>query len=402
MTQGSAVTYEASRGFASVELGAALSPATQFRIGSITKTVTAAAILRLAADGRLDIDKPIATWLPTFPNATAITVRELLNHTSGVSDEWEAPLTDVLDTPARLALIGKAKPGFAPGTDWSYSNSGYMVLGAILEKITGKPWDEAERALVLQPLGIPTMGYHGDTAVIPGLAAGYTVGADGKLARPVLYSIAGPGAAGSLTADARAVALLPHQLATAAAPWPSVFKAMATPARVGDTMLPYGLGTVPGTLRGTPVVEHSGGIEGFTAHYVYIPGKDTSVAVLENSDAPAVPARALARRIAALAIGKPYPTFTPATWSSTALASVAGSYDIGDGSQHVITVQGGTLRIRRSGGPTKGLVTAQGDILYYAGDGTDFIHVARDANGAVVAIEFHADGAEASRREKRR
>lgn len=401
LLQGATVVFEASRGLASVELRVPLSPASQFRIGSITKTVTAAAILRLAADGRLDIDKPIATWLPTFPNAAHITVRQLLNHTAGVSDEWEAPLAQSLDTSARMALIGAAKPSFAPGTDWSYSNSGYMLLGAILEKITGKPWDAAEQALVLGPLGIRGMGYHDDATLVPGLAPGYTMKAGGTLARPVLYSITGPGAAGSLTSDARTVALLPHALATGAEPWPKLFHAMATPARIGDVELPYGLGMVPGTLRGTPIVEHSGGIEGYTAHYVYVPGRDISVAVLENSDAPRIPARSLARRIAALAIGHPYPTFTEATWPAKALDAVAGSYDIGGGSKHVISVQGHGLRIQRDDGPAKTLVTAAGDILYYAGDGTDFIHVVRDASGAVVAIEFHADGADASRREKR-
>lgn len=286
ISQGGHIVYAEARGLASMELGVPLEAASVLRIGSLTKTITAATILRLHAQGRIDLDARLSTWLPEFPHAKDITVRELLTHTSGVSDGWNAPLTDVLDTPGLVRHIGSVPLDFAPGTDWRYSNSGYMLLGAILEKITGKPWYKAENDLVLAPLGLTHTGFHDDAAIVPRMAPGYSVDEAGKVVRPVAYSISGPGAAGGMTSTASDIAMLLHGLATGHVPGKQAFQAMVTSVRIGDVDLPYGMGMVPGTLRGTSVVEHSGGIEGYSAHYVYLPGEDIAVAVLENSDAP--------------------------------------------------------------------------------------------------------------------
>ncbi|NID05653.1 beta-lactamase family protein [Luteibacter jiangsuensis] len=399
--KGGRLIYSASRGLSSVELNVALAPASRFRIGSLTKTVTAAAILKLQADGRLALDDSIAKWLPGFPGSAGITVHELLNHTSGVSDAWDAPLAEPLDTAHRLALIGKAGTDFPPGTDWRYSNSGYMVLGAILEKITGLSWSNAERKLVLEPLGIDAIGFHDDATVVPGMASGYSTTAADVVAKPPLYSITGPGAAGALDSDAGSVAMLLHRLATGPAPWPAIFRSMATGARLGPHELPYGLGTIPGDLHGVAIVEHSGGIEGYSAYYVYAPGQDVAVAVLENSDAPKVAARSLARRIAALALGVPYRTFEPAAWKPEAINALAGAYVIDGDSRHVIAVRNGVPWIRRDTGPEKRLVPSAGNVLIYANDGTDFIEPVLNERGAVIALKFHADGQPSARVEKR-
>jgi D-alanyl-D-alanine carboxypeptidase len=395
------LVYAKARGLSSIELNVPLASTSRIRIGSLTKTVTAAAILKLETEGRLKLEDPIAKWLPDFPGGSGITVGEVLNHTSGISDAWEAPLATPLDTAARLALIGKARSDFAPGTDWRYSNSGYMVLGAILEKITGLGWSDAERKLVLDPLGVDAVGFHDDAAIVPGMASGYSATATGVITKPVLYSITGPGAAGALDGDAASFAMLLHRLATGPAPWPAIFRSMAIPARLGTTDLPYGLGTVPGKLHGVAVVEHSGGIEGYSAYYVYAPTQDVAVTVLENSDAPKVTARSLARRIAALALGVPYRSFEPSTWPSETINALAGAYVIEDGSRHLIVIRNGSPWIHRDRGPEKQLIPAAGNVLIYANDGTDFIEPVWNGRNAVIALKFHADGEASSRLEKR-
>ncbi|MET0254287.1 MAG: serine hydrolase [Luteibacter sp.] len=393
--------YANARGLASVELGVPLNPRSVFRVGSLTKTVTAATVMQLNAQGKLDLDAPIARWLPTFPRADVVTVRQLLSHTSGVSDGWTAQLTDTMDPASRLKAIAAAPPDFPSGTDWRYSNSGYMLLGAIIEKITGKSWFDAERDLVLAPLGIRDVAYHGDDEVVPGLVPGYTVDARGELARPVMYSITGPGAAGGLSASANGIAALLHGLATGRVPGATAFRQMIQPARIGTVDLPYGLGMVPGTVQGVAVTEHSGGIEGYLAHYIYVPSVDLAVVVLENSDAPTVSPRSLARRLTALVLGKPYRIFAPVVWEPGQLDGFAGTYRIPGGGAHVIEVHDGAAWIHRDDGPAKRLVTSAGDILTYAGDGIDYVHVVRDAKGHVVAIEFHDDGRAEGRREHR-
>lgn len=394
--------YANARGLASVELDVPLTADSVFRIGSLTKTVTAATVMQLRAQGKLDLDMPIARWLPAFPRADKITIRQLLSHTSGVSDAWSAPLTDVMDSAARLKAIAAAPPDFAPGSDWRYSNSGYMVLGSIIEKITGQSWFDAERDVVLAPLGVHGIAYHGDDAVVPALVSGYTLDAQGNVARPVMYSMTGPGAAGGLSASAGGLAELLRGLAKGPVPGGAAFGQMIQPARIGPTELPYGFGIVPGSVQGVAVAEHSGGIEGYAAHYVYVPSADIAVVVLENSDAPAVSARSLARRLTALVLGKPYRDFPPVGWEPRRLADIAGTYAIPGGGAHVIEVRAGAAWIHRDHGAAKRLVTSTDDTLTYAGDGIDYLDVVRDARGHPVAIEFHDDGKAAGRREPRR
>lgn len=394
--------YASARGLASVELGVPLTADSVFRIGSLTKTVTAATVMQLHAQGKLDLDAPIVRWLPSFPRADTVTVRQLLSHTSGVSDAWSARLTDAMDSAARLKAIASVPPDFAPGSDWRYSNSGYMVLGAIIEKITGESWFDAERDLVWAPLHVRGMAFHDDDTVVHGMATGYTVDARGEVARPVMYSITGPGAAGGLSASAGSVAALLHGLATGSVPGPAAFREMSHPARIGRVDLPYGLGMVPGHVQGVVVAEHSGGIEGYVSHYVYVPSADIAVVVLENSEAPAVPARSLARRLAALALGKPYRTFRAIDWAPHQLDGIAGTYVIPGGGTHIIEVRAGSAWIHRDKGPAKRLVTSVDDTLTYAGDGIDYIQIVRDAKGRAIAIDFHDDGRPEGRREGRR
>ncbi|MEX1827763.1 serine hydrolase domain-containing protein [Luteibacter sp. CQ10] len=401
VSQGGRIVYAQARGLASMELGVPMETGSVLRIGSLTKTITAASILRLQAQGRIDLDARLSTWLHGFPHAKDITVRELLTHTSGVSDGWDVPLTDVLDTPGLVRHIGSVPLDFAPGTDWRYSNSGYMLLGALLEKITGKPWYQAENDLVLAPLGLTHTGFHDDAAIVPRMASGYSVDAAGKVVRPVAYSISGPGAAGGMTSTASDIAMLLHGMATGNVPGRQAFQAMSTPARIGDVDLPYGMGMVPGTLRGTAVVEHSGGIEGYSAHYVYLPGEDIAVAVLENSDAPTWLARSLAHRIAATVMGRPYRFFAAKAWSASSLGAVAGTYAIKDGGCHAVVVKNGSAWIRRDDGPQRKLDAASDDVLVYAGDGIDYLRPERDRSGAVTGLEFHADGADTGRVERR-
>lgn len=394
--------YASARGLASVELGVPLTIDSVFRIGSLTKTVTAATVMQLHAQGKLDLDAPIARWLPSFPRADTVTVRQLLSHTSGVSDAWSAALTDAMDSTARLKAIASAPPDFAPGSDWHYSNSGYMVLGAIIEKVTGESWFDAERDLVLAPLHVRGVAFRDDNAVVPAMVPGYTVDARGDIARPIMYSIAGPGAAGGLSASAGGFAALLHGLATGSVPGPAAFREMAHSARIGPVDLPYGLGMVPGHVQGVVVAEHSGGIEGYVSYYVYVPSADIAVVVLENSDTPAVQARSLARRLTALALGKPYRSFRAIDWAPHRLDAIAGTYVIPGGGMHIIEVRAGSAWMQRDNGPAKRLVTSAGDMLTYAGDGIDYVQIMRDANGRVIAIDFHDDGKSEGRRERRR
>jgi CubicO group peptidase (beta-lactamase class C family) len=401
VARGDQVLYRGAAGMASLELGVPLSADQRFHIGSITKTLTAATVLKLAAMHELSPDDTLDRYLPDFPNGARITLAQLLDHTSGVSDDWEASPAETLDTQALVKRIASKAPDFAPGTAWRYSNSGYMLLGAVIERVTGQPWDRAIRELVLAPSGMEHTLYGGDESIVPGQVDGYSVDAKGAIVRAPFASMTGPAAAGAMTSSVDDLFKFLRALHGDLLP-PAMLHAMTSPkATVNGQPVPYGYGIAIGTVRGKPVLEHTGGIPGFAAQFTYFPEQDVSVVVLANTDGGQPNPRALAHRLGALAVGDPYTAWIPRALSAREAQALAGSYRISADSTHTLGIRDGKLTIRREGGPERELAAAAGDVLYYASDGTDYIHVVRDAKGRPIALEFHADGMPASRKEPR-
>ncbi|UPG93888.1 serine hydrolase domain-containing protein [Luteibacter aegosomatissinici] len=402
VTRNGQVIYQAARGEASVELHVPMKPGNILRIGSITKTVTAATILTLVHQGKLSLSDPLSRFFPDFPEGSTITIAQLLSHTAGISDAWNADPTQPLDTKTLVVLIAKQPLDFKPGSEWRYSNSGYMLLGAVIEKVTGKPWRDAMAELVLAPFGMTHTDYFADDVVVPSAAQGYSADATGKTTRPPFVSITGPMTAGALTSTSQDIAQLGDALNNPLMFPPDLLKAMTTPAKLSDgTEAPYGYGLFPMTVRGEPAYGHNGGIEGFSSQFVYIPKAHVSVAVLVNSDAGTPSARAIALQLAAAAIGKPYKTFVDKKLDDKQRQAIVGNYRIDGNSVHAITQKYGELYVQRAPGPKRHLVSAEGDVLYYAGEGTDYFHVVKGADGRVTAVEFFSDGMAPPRIEKR-
>lgn len=396
------VIYQAARGQASIELQVPIKPGDRFRIGSITKTVTAATILTLVHQGKLALTDPLSKFLPDFPGGTGITIAQLLSHTAGISDAWNADPAQPLDTKELISLIAKQPLDFKPGSEWRYSNSGYMLLGAVIEKLTGEAWHAAETQWVLAPFGMTHTGYFPDEAMVPGAVQGYSADASGKPTRPPFVSISGPMAAGALTSTSEDIARLAVGLNNPSIFPPDLLRAMTTPAKLADGGdAPYGYGLFLTTVRGEPAYGHNGGIEGFSSQFLYLPKAHVSVAVLVNSDAGAPSARAIALQLAAAAIGKPYRTFEDQKLGDKERQAIVGDYQISGESVHAITEDHGELYIQRAPGPKRHLLAARGDLLYYAGEGTDYLHVVKGADGRVSAVEFFTDGMGPARVEKR-
>jgi CubicO group peptidase (beta-lactamase class C family) len=169
-----------SYGMANLEDGIAATPATNYRLASVTKQFTAASILLLAEDGRLKLDDRLRTWLPSMPPATdAITIRHLLTHTSGLIDYEDVMAPDateqVLDADVLRLLETQDRLYFAPGTSWRYSNSGYALLSLIVERASGQRFPDFLRTRIFQPLGMDhTLAYVRDGPEIANRAFGYS------------------------------------------------------------------------------------------------------------------------------------------------------------------------------------------------------------------------------------
>jgi CubicO group peptidase (beta-lactamase class C family) len=396
------VLYRAARGRASLALDVALSPDQVFRIGSLTKTFTAAAILKLSAAGKLSIQDPLAKFLPDYPGGGTISLAQLLGHTAGISDAWEVDATKPHSTGALVKLIAAQAPDFAPGTAWAYSNSGYMLLGAVLEKVTGQPWHLALQSLLTKPLGLTQTAFHPDDEIVPGSVVGYSQNERGEPILAPYVSATGPGAAGALSSTVDDMFHFLHALTTGRALPPKLYEAMSS-AKTTATGKPtsYGYGLMLGTVRGEPVVEHNGGVEGFASQMTYFPKQHVTVIVLANTDAGAPSPRSLAHRLGAVAIGKPYPALVPIKAAARLTQELCGSYRIDASSKRTLSVEADVLLVQREGGPKRPLAISSGEKLFFPHDGTDYFQVVRDTRGKVIALDFYPDGSAPARRETR-
>ncbi|MEO9131384.1 MAG: serine hydrolase domain-containing protein [Sphingomonas sp.] len=258
-----------------------------YQIASISKQFAAAAILLLQADGKLSLDDTVSKYVPDITNGDTITIRQLLSHTSGLQDYWpqdysfKAMATPV--SPQGIVDRWAKKPlDFTPGTKWQYSNTGYVVAGMIVEKVSGQPLLEFLKAHIFKPLGITA--YDQDLAIGAGFPQGYGRAAMGPV-RPV--TPAAPGwlfSAGELSMSARDlakwdVARIDHSILTA-----EDWKAQETPVKLADgSSNGYGLGVSTGTTSGRRYVEHSGEAVGFLSENVVYPDEKAAVVVLTNS-----------------------------------------------------------------------------------------------------------------------
>ena len=162
-------------GRANLELAAPVNARTVFRVGSLTKQFTAAGVLLLAEQGKLNIDDRLSSYLPNFPRADEVTLRDLLNHTSGIHNFTEGPVIDKISTSGATVKelvtdIASQSPlyDFEPGKGWWYSNSNYALLGAVIEKVSGESWGAFMKAEIFDKLGMADTAADNARDVVPG------------------------------------------------------------------------------------------------------------------------------------------------------------------------------------------------------------------------------------------
>jgi CubicO group peptidase (beta-lactamase class C family) len=173
--------FEGACGLADRERGVASTPLTQFRVGSMNKMLTAVAALQLVQAGTLRLSAPLGTYIPDYPNAKVasnVTLHHLLTHTGGTGDifgpKFAAHRSELRTTEDYLRLYGTRSPRFAPGTRWRYSNYGFMLLGAVIERVSGTSYYDHVAARVLAPAGMTATGSAPEDSLVPGRAVGYT------------------------------------------------------------------------------------------------------------------------------------------------------------------------------------------------------------------------------------
>jgi CubicO group peptidase (beta-lactamase class C family) len=277
-----AIVFEHSYGWANLEWKVPNTASTKFRLGSVTKQFTAAAILLLEERGKLKLDDPVAKFIPEAPSAWGkVTLYHLLTHTSGIPDFSDFPDYATLKLspidPARaLERLRDLPLGFTPGEKYSYNNTGYVVLGYVVERVSGQSYETFLRENILKPLKMNDSGYDSNSAVVPRRASGYAPGPGGLTNAPYIdmHVPLGSGGLYSTTEDLLrwTQGLFGGKVLSAAS-----LSKMTTPNR--DY---YALGLVVHTVGGRKVIEHEGSIEGFNALLAYYPESRVTVVVLAN------------------------------------------------------------------------------------------------------------------------
>lgn len=312
------IIYSEAFGVTDKENATAATARSVLQIGSITKQFTAAAILRLAERGALTLDDRIEKFVPEFdPRGRTVTVRQLLSHTSGLARTWYPPNTPVNATlPVTRQQTVKALNGqpflSTPGTQWSYSNAGYTLLGYAIESITGMSYADFIRTELALPIGLLDTGVCGTSGLpIPegyGQVNSSSTGA--TWVRMPAEHMSVPAAAGSICSTAIDLARWSHLLAHGQALLPASYATMTTPARfANNTVVPngYALGVVTQSSLGQPVVWHDGAIGGFEGILIYLSNQDITVAVITNGFPAPLSANPyyIAMAIAKAALGAP-------------------------------------------------------------------------------------------------
>jgi hypothetical protein len=321
--------------------------------------------------------------------ARQATVRQLLNHSSGLFDYtkvpgWVAQNREKSFTTSELVSIMRRHQAKAqPGSAWEYNNGGYVLLGAIIEQVTGTPWHEAIAQRIALSLGLSSIGYPSAPEAREGVVQGYGMGRDGL--QPVaLSNMSVPSAAGGLVGTPADLAKWARALHRGRVVPPVLYKEMTSPAKLtGGKAEPYGFGLRLRKVRGQTAFVHGGALAGFRAESVYLPESDTFVAVFANSEDPQTNSETVMIRLAALAIGKPLPEFTKQPIDRAAVTPLFGLYEREKGAPVRFHERGGKLLLG-IGEREMELTPAGGNRFFREPDGLSWIGFTRAADGTPV------------------
>jgi CubicO group peptidase (beta-lactamase class C family) len=306
------VIFKKGYGMANMEWNIPVETDTKFRLGSITKQFTSMLILQLVQQGKIKLDGKLTDYLPEYRKDTGdrITIHQLLNHTSGIPSYTGLPnfFADISRNPYSVSdFVKKFTSGdleFEPGTRFSYNNSGYFLLGAIVERATGKPYEQVLKERIFDVVGMKNTGYDHHETILPKRAAAYEKRPGGYINAPYL-DMSLPYAAGSLYSTVEDLYLWDQALYTDKLLSPQLKELMFKPG-----MNDYAYGWV---VRKAPlgagdeqitIIEHGGGINGFNTILMRMPESKNLIVLLNNTGGTKL--GEMSQKIAAILFGKPY------------------------------------------------------------------------------------------------
>ena len=381
-------------GMANIELNVLNTPQTVFRLGSVTKQFTAMVIMMLQERGKLSVSDPICKYLPDCPAAwKPITVKNLLTHTSGIPNYTSFPgfaKTAVLPTlPAEMIGQLKDRPlEFAPGEKFAYSNSGYYVLGEIIERASGKTYAEFLQENIFAPLGMKQTGYDNPLEIIRNRAAGYQR-QGGEIINAAYMDMTIPFAAGALYSTTGDLLIWDQALYTEKLVSRKSLDEIFTPFK-GESG--YGYGWSIGKTFDRRVIAHGGGIYGFATQITRFPEDRVTVIVLSNIQA--APAGKIANDLSAIVFGASYEI--PKERKEIAvepkiLEKYVGQYQVAPNLIITVMLENGKL-LGQVSGQSKFALSAESETVFFSKDVNAVITFVKDANGQVTGLTLNQGG----------
>ena len=342
VASGTQVLLSKAYGKADLEDEVAAGPRTVYRIGSITKQFSAAAILRLVERHLVSLDDPIARYVPALRDRFGeVTVRHLLNHTSGIRSFTSLPgfaakkRLDLSDDEL-IDVFRNEDPDFAAGSNFLYNNSGYYLLAMIIERVSGQPYADFVREELFVPLNLEDTFACDDRRLIPRRARGYTISA-GTIENASFISLAPPKGGGNLCSTATDLARWAQALAAGRVIRAQSYRLMVEPGEMRDgRRIGYGLGLFLANFNGQPEVSHGGAINGFSSHLGVFPASDLIVVTMTNAGWAALYDGHLTREIVGAISGGPAERTPNGSVDVADVGRFTGTYGLGSA---VITLQ---------------------------------------------------------------
>ncbi len=360
---------------------------TIYQIGSITKQFTAVAILKLQEQKKLSTKDKITKYFPGYPKGDSITIEHLLTHTSGIPNYTNdqtfmaKSATLPISETAMIALFKDKPLDFSPGTKWNYSNSGYMLLGYIIQRVTKKPYEQVIRDMVFNPLNMQSSGFNFSGLSDARKAKGYFVLSETEHVEASLVDSSVSYAAGAIYSSTGDLYNWYRGLISGRVISKESLKTALNPVRNK-----YGYGFLIDSIHGEQVVSHSGGIFGFTSNLAMVPQDDVFVAMVNNYGNPNL--MAITKDALAIVYEKSYTLPSPKKeikLNAEVLGRYTGVYELTPQFKITITAEGERLFGQPTGQPRAELFAEKEDRFFLKVIDAE-VEFKRDENGKVIQL----------------
>jgi len=392
VAEGDRIILDKGYGYANLEWKIPDVPEAKLRLGSITKQFTAASILLLEERGKLSTNDPVKKYMPDAPAAwDKITIYNLLTHTSGIPSFTDFPdyrSTEATPTtPEKLVARFRDKPlDFQPGEKWKYSNSGYVLLGCLLEKISGQSYQDFVTQNIFKPLGMSDSGYDSNSAIIPHRAYGYSPSPNG-IVNAGYIDMTIPFSAGALYSTTHDLLRWEQGLFGGKVLSAASLKKMTTPFKEN-----YACGLMVHTVNGHQVIEHGGGIEGFNTDLAYYPDDRLTIVVHGNLNGSAPDE--IASKLGAILHGEKVVLASErkeVMVPPAVLSTYVGTYELAPEFSIVITLESGQLMEQATNQP-KFPIFAESPTEFFLKVVDAQIEFVKNDKGEVTQLILHQGG----------